>query len=264
MWSRTSTVSGASWRALRSVRWLLLTISLSAYPQFTFVPFGETSPQAKTRDELDAFGKIYDVPEPGSIIRSAKTFIDQYPQSQFFEYAHLPLLHAYEQIGDSEKAKETAETVLRLNPHSVDALLSLAAYRLEHDSSGASEGLLPARQYAQNALERVEQFRLPVTANRTSWIQTKNTLLGKAHMLLALAAVQEKKLDEASDNLAMAAEFDPQGNYFYRLSLVYEATGRYKEALASAVRAQELGPGQVTRLAERAIERLRARPHAEK
>jgi tetratricopeptide (TPR) repeat protein len=223
------------------------------------VPFGEASPQAKTRDELDAFGKVYDEAEPETVIRLARRFIEQYPQSEFLEFVNVPLLHAYEQIGESAKVKETALALLRLNPENIDALLALAAYRLEQPPGGGvqNEGLLSAREYAQHALERIRRFKAPVSADRTTWIRTKKALLAKSHMLLGIAAVQEKKLDEATDNLLRATEFDPQGDYFYRLALVYEATGRPQKALAAALRAQELGPEQVSRLAERKIMALR-------
>jgi hypothetical protein len=55
----------------------------------------------------------------------------------------------------------------------------------------------------------------------------------------------------------MATEFDPQGDYFYRLALVYEATGRRQEALTAAIRARDLGPEQVSSLAARKIAALR-------
>ncbi|MBZ5562575.1 MAG: tetratricopeptide repeat protein [Acidobacteriia bacterium] len=193
------------------------------------------------------------------MIRLAKSFIEHYPQSEFLEFVDVPLLHAYDQIGEPEKAKETALALLRLNPENVDALLALAAYRLEQRPGGGGqyEGLLSAREYAQHALDRIQWFKTPVSADRTKWIETKKVLLAKSHMLLGIAAVQEKKLDEAIDNLVMATEFDPQGDNFYRLALVYEAAGRYQEALAAALRAQKLGPEQVSLLAERKISALR-------
>lgn len=238
---------------------LPLMLPLCAYAQLTFVPFGEVSPQAKTRDELDAFGRVYEETDPASVIRLAKSFIEHYPQSEFLEFVDVPLLHAYDQIGEPEKAKETALALLRLNPENVDALLALAAYRLEQRPGGGGqyEGLLSAREYAQHALDRIQWFKTPVSADRTKWIETKKVLLAKSHMLLGIAAVQEKKLDEAIDNLVMATEFDPQGDNFYRLALVYEAAGRYQEALAAALRAQKLGPEQVSLLAERKISALR-------
>ena len=146
-----------------------------------------------------------------------------------------------------------------MNPENVDALLALAAYRLEQRPRDEvqGEGLLSAREYAQHALERIQWFKTPVSADRAKWIQTKKVLLARSHMLLGIAAVQEKKVDEAIDNLVMATVFDPQGDFFYRLALVYEAAGRYQEALAAAIRAQELGPEQVSLVAERKVTALR-------
>ena len=239
----------------------LLTLALHpcAYAQITFVPFGEATPQAKSRDELDAFGQIYEGTNPESVIRLARKFIEQYPQSEFIEYVSVPLMDAYEQIGEPEKSKETALAILRLNPENIDALLALASYRLKQPPGGGvqNERLLPAREYAQHALEKIRRFRAPVSADRTTWVQTKKALLAKSHMLLGIAAVQQKKFDEAIDNLVMATEFDPQGDYVYRLALVYEATGRRQEALTAAIRARDLGPEQVSSLAARKIAALR-------
>lgn len=228
--------------------------------QVRFLPFGETSPQAQTRDELDAVGRIFDETDSEAVIRLAHNFIRDYPESDFREFIYISLLHTYEQTGDVPHVQETAGTILRLNPESLDALLALAAYRLEHKESGtATPGLLSAREYAQRALERIRRIKMPETANRQQWVDAKKSFLGRACLYLGLAEVQEKKLDDGLQLLIAATEFDPQGSYFYRLAVLYEARGSYTKALESAERARQLGPELVARLAERQIARLRSR-----
>jgi len=238
----------------------LLFVAPPLQAQIRFLPFGESSPQAKTRDELDAVGRVCDEADSEVVIRLARAFIRDYPESGFREFVDISLLHTYEQTRDAPHVRETAETILRLNPESVDALLALTAYRLEHTEPGAAtQGLLSAREYAQHALERIRRLKTPVTAHRQQWVLTKKSFLGKAYLYLGLAAVQEKKLDEGLQHLIAATEFDPQGSYFYRLAVLYEARTSYAEALESAERAKQLGPESVTRLAERQIARLRSR-----
>ena len=131
---------------------------------------------------------------------------------------------------------------------------------MEHAEPGAARpGLLSAREYAQHALERIRRIKTPVNGDRQQWVATKKTFLGKVYLFLGLAAVQENKLDEGLQHLITATEFDPQGSYFYRLAVLYEARASYTEALESAERAKQLGPELVTRLAERQITRLRSR-----
>ncbi len=235
---------------------LCVWFSLHAGAQLTFVPFGETSPQAKTRQELDAFGKIYDATDPASVIRLGESFLEHYPDSEFLQFARAPLLHAYEQMGQPGKVRDTALMILGMNPDNPDALLALAAYRLKYPDAPGQK-LLTAHQYAQHAVEKVSGFKAPVTANRSLWVETKQRLLGRAYMLLGLAAAAERKMDEAIASLALATEIDPRGEYFYRLSLVQESAGHAVEALAAALRARDLGPEQVSLLAGRAIARLR-------
>ena len=238
----------------------LLFAAAPLQAQVRFLPFGESSPQAKTRDELDAVGRVCDEADSEVVIRLARSFIRDYPESDFREFVDISLLHTYEQTRDAPHVRETAETILRLNPESVDALLALAAYRLEHTEPGAATlGLLSAREYAQHALERIRPLKTPVSANRQQWVATRKASLGKAYLYLGLAAVRENKLDEGLQHLIAATEFDPQGSYFYRLAVLYEARTSYAEALESAERAKQLGPESVTRLAERQIARLRSR-----
>jgi tetratricopeptide (TPR) repeat protein len=254
---------GSSFRAKTVAAIARLTLLIAALPlqaQVSFFPFGEPSPQAKTRDELDAVGRVSDETDAQTGIRLAHAFIRDYPESDFREFVHISLLHNFEQTHDAQQVRETAETILHLNPESVDALLALAAYRLEHAAPGeGTPGLLSAREYAQHALERIRGVKMPETANRKQWMEKKKSLLGKVSLYLGLAAIQEKELDEGLRHLIAATEFDPQGSYFYRLATLYEARASYADALEAAERARQLGPEIVTRLAERQIARLRSR-----
>jgi hypothetical protein len=133
-----------------AVAFAQLALLFAASPlqaQIQFLPFGETSPQAKTRDELDAVGRVCDEADSEAVVRLARAFLRDYPESDFREFVYISLLHTYEQTRDAPHARETAETILRLNPENVDALLALAAYRLEHKEPGAAgPGLLRLRQ----------------------------------------------------------------------------------------------------------------------
>jgi tetratricopeptide (TPR) repeat protein len=254
---------GLSFRAKTVAAIARATLLIAALPlqaQVSFFPFGEPSPQAKTRDELDAVGRISDETDAQMGIRLDRAFIRDYPESDFREFVYISLLHNFEQTHEAQQVRETAETILHLNSESVDALLALAAYRLEHATPAATaSGLLGAREYAQHALERIRGVKMPETANRKQWMEKKKSLLGKVFLYLGLAAIQEKELDEGLKHLIAATEFDPQGSYFYRLASLYEARASYADALESAERARQLGPEIVTRLAERQIARLRSR-----
>lgn len=250
---RGSRISGLLW--LWGLSWILPATGLS---QVLSIPSGGGIPQAMTRDELDAFGEIYDQADANSTILAASRFAQHFPKSEFLEYADMAAMHADDELGDRSGSRAMAQAVLKLNPKNVDALLTLARLTIE-ESIGSQDKAGQwslARDYAQQGLAELGRYTLPTLADRKRWLRTKKEFLARGYSILGRVAFLQGDFDEALRNSARAIDLNPQGSYFYHQALAYEAKGQFEEARASLSHALNLGPEQVSRLAAHEIERL--------
>jgi tetratricopeptide (TPR) repeat protein len=221
-------------------------------------PLGASIPQAKTRDELDAFGAIYDHTDASSVIQAVRDFALRFPDSVFLEYADMAAMHAYDEQQDRGQSRAMAQSVLKFNPKNVDALLMLAQLSLEDsiDLPDTANSWGVTANSARQAIAELEQYSLPVLADRQNWLRTKKDFLGRGYSILGRAQFHQGDLDAAIGSLQKAIDLSPQGDYFYYQGLAFEGKGQPEQARASLTQAMNLGPEQVSRSAAEEIERL--------
>ena len=199
-------ISGLLW--LWSLSWMLPATGL---PQVIAIHSGGGVPQAMTRDELDAFGAIYDEVDANSTIRAVTRFARDFPKSQFLEYADMVAMHAYDELGDRRGSRAMAEAILNLSPRNVDALLTLAELIVK-DSLGSQDGATQwnlARDYVRQGLAELNRYTLPPLAERKRWLRSKRDFLARGYSILGGVAFTQGNLDEAIGNYAKATDLNP-------------------------------------------------------
>src|ERR1039458_6429145 len=197
---------------LWSMVWMLPALGFS---QVINIPLGGGIPQAKTRDELDAFGAIYDHAEPPLVIQSVSDFARSFPDSVFLEYADMAAMHAYGELGDRSGTRTMAQSVLKFNPKNVDALLTLAQLTLD-DSRGLPDKAAEwnmAGNYVRRGIAELDRYTLPVLADRQRWLRTKRDFLGRGYCILGRLALHQGDLDGAVSTLQKAIDINPLGDY---------------------------------------------------
>ncbi len=210
---------------------------------------GPHAPQAKTRDELDSFGLIFETAGPAA----AESFLRLFPGSEFMEQAQLAAMHNRYDLGDIPRSRQLALAVLTINPESPDALLHSA--RLIVTPGFESPGqFAEARRLAEAGIARVKTMKIPTAADSRVWLRTRNSFLAVGTSVLGWLAFREGKPDVAVGLLQQAAAYDPQGEYFYRLSLL-PASNR-SDLSGWASRAIQAGPEWITVLARHRLEQL--------
>jgi tetratricopeptide (TPR) repeat protein len=238
-----------------SMVWML---PARGFSQVINIPLGGGIPQAKTRDELDAFGAIYDHAEPPMVVQAVSDFARRFPDSVFLEYADMAAMHAYGELGDRNASRTMAQSVLKFNPNNVDALLTLAQLTLDDSSIRPDKAAQwsQAGNYARQGIAELDRYTLPVLADRQRWLRTKRDFLGRGYCILGRLAFHQGDLDGAVSNLQKAININPLGDYFYYQGLAFEAKGQPEQARASLVQAMSLGPEPVRRSAAHEIENL--------
>jgi tetratricopeptide (TPR) repeat protein len=225
---------------------LLTIIPMSA--QMILQPAGKSVPQAKTREELDAFGMILDAGSPQSVLAMAARFRRLFAKSEFYEYACVAEMQAAMDVSDMRLTQETASVVLSINPNNPEALLTLAEVNLP--GLAGDVGADAARQeravnYARAALDRLHALSLPPLSDSHTWLKTKRSMLARAHLVLAEVAIRRGQLETAKNELQTAVDLSPSSKAYLLLSRIYRQTGREDQALTAAKKAQSLAPAPV-------------------
>ena len=230
----------------KALAWAVLTITPLA-AQMILQPPGKTVPQAKTREELDAFGVVIDPAPPRAILEAAARFRRMFPKSEFYEYACVAQMQAAMDLSDTRLAEETAATVLSLNSNNPEALLTLA--ELDLVRFVASTGMDSTRaalasERAKAALDKLRSLSLPALSDSHAWLRTKRSMLARAHLVLAEVAIRQKMWETAEHELQSVIDLAPSPKAYLLLSQVYKHTNREDEALAAAKKAHlSVSPG---------------------
>src|SRR5437868_8850345 len=96
---------------------LMIAIGLLPLSAQTIVQrAGKSVPQAGTREELNAFGLVLEAGSPEATLAAATRYREQFPKSEFFEYACVAEMQAAMDLKKYPIAEEAVNTVLKINP----------------------------------------------------------------------------------------------------------------------------------------------------
>lgn len=240
--------------------WFLAAISYASFGQMVSIPSGSKGPQAKTRDELDAFGVIYEAKNSRAGIAAVEAFLRVHPHSDFVEYACMAAMRSYDELGDWDGAHQMAMMTLRSNPENVDALLTMSRLLIDPGHESART-LTQAKSFAESGMAHLKMMTIPTSANSKQWIQTKKAFLAQGTFVLGWVAFRKHDNSEAMRKLQAAIEFDPKGEYFYRLAIITAKVGDLQYAMKLAVKARDIGPASVSDLAKLEIKAIERKLH---
>jgi hypothetical protein len=95
------------WAATASAACLLL--SLSVAPLFSQAAAEQKQPQAKTKDEYDAYMLLYNEGAPAKKAELATKFLADHPETEFKMFAYQMQIDSYARLGNVDKVVETGE-----------------------------------------------------------------------------------------------------------------------------------------------------------
>ena len=84
-------------------------------------------PQAKTKDEYDAFMQIQNAPDPATAEGLAIAFETKYPQSQLKAMAYNMVMKKYSDTNNADKVLATGRKAVSFDPDNVQALLLVSS-----------------------------------------------------------------------------------------------------------------------------------------
>jgi tetratricopeptide (TPR) repeat protein len=194
------------------------------------------APQAKSREELDAFGLALEPADPLARIKACESFITRYPGSEFHDQVLEIEFEAFEQRGDRAAVRRIGRRILQTAPGNARILAELARVELPQDP-----GL--AEQHASQALAAIATLHRPDDLSRTGWISWKQNASASAHATLGILALQRARYPEAVTHFAESVKLRPESSEWqHDLGLALFQTKQFGRAAAAFRRAHEIRP----------------------
>jgi tetratricopeptide (TPR) repeat protein len=194
-----------------------------------------------------------------------ETFAQRYPNSELLGIAYQYQMLAFRELDDYDGVIESGEKALKLQPDNLNTLLNLANVLPNRVLTGALDDrrLAQAEEYARRVFEGIKRMKLPRSVSPQRWDELRLEMEASAHETLGQVAAKRGNLQEAISEFEKAVQLNPtpQGNQFYRLGVAYMLTRRYEPASEALNRAAELGPEEIRKMANAAIQKLRAERH---
>jgi hypothetical protein len=222
------------------------------------------SPQAKTQAEYDSYKAAAALTDAAKLEAAATEFAQKFPASELRSILFQQDMGLYQQANDSNKALDTARTVLKYDPGNAVALLTagqILAERTHESDLDHDDRLAEASADAHSALQNAAGIAPPTNLTSEQFSAVLAELRGTVHEVLATVAFKKQDHFTAIKefNLAIAEEKEhTDAVVWLRLSVAHDKSGDYnsaESAVQKAIAASQAG-SQVRQLAEQEKTRL--------
>ena len=215
----------------------------------TLGPAGEPqakAPSWKSNEEYQAFTAMANEKDQNKQIALAQAFLEKYKDSDFKDLACLVMMQAYQGLGKSDKAIESARKALEFNPDNADALNYLCfsfPYVFNAKSPTADADLGRAETDAKHGLDVLQKLVKPEKATQEqfdAYVKPKRAVFNTA---LGFVDVQRKDYAGALTALKAAAEDNANDNLIFSLmgqAYLYSKPPDYDHAIWSLARSAAL------------------------
>jgi hypothetical protein len=228
------------------------------------LPAGKRQPQAKSKEEYDAYAALIQLTDAAAMEKASDEFVAKFPDSELKGAVYQRTMAAYQSTGNDEKTVDMGHKAIAYNPDDPAVLVSMAeliAGRTRETDLDKDDRLAEATKYANHALETVTDYPAPPTMPADQVAKIKDEMRGSAYSALGMAAFTNKKFADSIANFNKSIDVtkdNPDPTVFLRLAIAYDKAGQYSEGLDMAKKTLAL-PGvsaQVTQLATNEKNRL--------
>jgi len=207
-------------------------------------PAAQHQPQAKSKEEFDAYNLAVSKSDPAQLEAAADEFAQKFPNSELKELLYVRAMTLYQQQNNSAKIVATGRKAIELNPTNPVPLVAVASALvmdtretdLDRDARYAEAG-----KDAQAALDNVDTgLEVPPSVPPQQVAAAKANLRSIAYDTLGVIAMNKKDYTAAEQNFQKAADLmkdQPDAVVYLRLSVAQDNEKKYPEALDSANKA---------------------------
>ena len=212
-------------------------------------PAGPHPPQAKSKEEYDAYNLAASKTDPAQAETTADEFAQKFPASELKELLYVRAMNLYQQQNNSAKVIAMGRKAIELNPTDPVSLVAVASALvmdtrdtdLDRDARFAE-----ATKDAQAALDNIDTgLQVPPNVPPDKVAAAKANLRSIAYDTLGVIAMNKKDYAGAEQNFQKAADLmkdQPDSVVYLRLSVAQDNEKKYEAALDSANKAAQYAP----------------------
>jgi hypothetical protein len=201
-------------------------------------------PQAKTKDEFDAYKAGAALTDPNQVLAAADQFAQKYPDSELKELLYVQAMNGFAQQNNAQKEVEAARKAVAIDPHDPNPLIHAASSLVEitHDNDlDKEQRYAEAEKDAQAAIDNIDTgMHIPPNVPQAQVQAVKNSILALAYETLGVIAMQKQNYADAEANFQKAVDeskAEPMARIYLRLSVAQDNERKYAEALVNANKA---------------------------
>ena len=209
-------------------------------------PTGPHPPQAKSKEEFDAYNLAASKTDAAQAEAAADEFAQKFPASDLKELLYVRAMNSYQQQNNSGKVVAMGRKAIALNPTDPVPLVAVASALVmdtrENDLDRDAR-FAEASKDAQAALENIDTgLQVPPNVPADRVAAAKANLRSIAYDTLGVIAMNKKDYAAAEQNFQQAADLmkdQPDAVVYLRLSVAQDNEKKYQAALDSANKAAQ-------------------------
>ena len=207
-------------------------------------PAVQHQPQAKSKEEFDAYNAAAAKTDPAQLDAAADEFAQKFPNSELKELLYVRAMNLYQQQNNSGKIIATGRKAIALNhtnPVSLVAVASALVMDTRESDLDRDNRYAEAAKDAQTALDNIETgLMVPPGVQPAQIAAAKANLRSISYDTLGVIAMNKKDYAAAEQSFQKAADLmkdQPDAVVYLRLSVAQDNEKKYPEALDSANKA---------------------------
>jgi len=209
-------------------------------------PAGPHPPQAKSKEEFDAYNLAASKTDPAQAEAAADEFAQKFPASDLKELLYVRAMNLYQQQNNAGKVVAMGRKAIALNPTDPVPLVAVASALVmdtrENDLDRDAR-FAEASKDAQAALDNIDTgLQVPPNVSPDRVAAAKANLRSIAYDTLGVIAMNKKDYAAAEQNFQQAADLmkdQPDAVVYLRLSVAQDNEKKYQAALDSANKAAQ-------------------------
>ena len=207
-------------------------------------PPAQHQPQAKSKEEFDAYSLAASKTDPAQMEAAADDFAQKFPNSELRELLYVRAMNLYQQQNNSAKVIATGRKAIELNPTNPVPLVAVASALVmdtRESDLDRDNRYTEASKDAQAALDNVDTgLEVPPNVPADRVAAAKANLRSIAYDTLGVIAMNKKDYAAAEQSFQKAADLmkdQPDAVVYLRLSVAQDNEKKYPQALDSANKA---------------------------
>jgi FimV-like protein len=200
-------------------------------------PNTPNGPEARSRAELDAFGRVMESVTAAEVISAAESFASGYPNSQLLPIVRLREMRAEMAANSYAGAVAIGRELLRKNPDNLEALVLMAEILPDFPPSYSSKReaiLAEAERDIGSAQRLLQTFHLPQGASAAEFLKNKQRMAVSLEEAAAFVELIAGRYPAAARKYEQALERGDGRSpvSLFRLGLAYYRMGDRQKARA--------------------------------